>query len=382
VTATSVSRWVAVLVTLAVPALAQRKAEWEIHVGEKIAAPVVRGVAEPGGDAAWLATPGALYRVEQGAPRLVSKPPAEGARLQLAPGGGVYAWVVTTGTAKRHSTRIELYRLDGDRIATIEPEPALGPDELLLGFEGKLILTFAPLDDPEGGRGRFRYTFWDLSGRRLGAVTLPKAIPILAADGSAVALLTEKDAQVFSAAGTALWTVAGAYRKGALTSGGRRAAFNPQARGSLDAIVLVDGGRQRATLKIPTAVHHLATSPDGELVVVAGDRGRHFVIERDRVREGRPVAPDKGTPYVFDLEVAGPDAIVMGVLYRRPEQHPAWVAGAILAFNRRGTLTFRHDFAIREATGTVPGVDVQWGAGAFVGYTRESAILGRLTGGR
>lgn len=372
-------RWILFLILIsAAPLLAQSAGDWTLLVGADLNAPIVRGAFDANRGATWLATYGALYRVEEGKPRVVSKRPAPNAQLLLAPGGEVYAWVAVEGDA----TRILLLGVEGEPRAEIRAPRGAGPAGLILGFRGKLIVTAAPLDDPEGMRGRFRYTFWSEGGKELQSVVIDSpAVPILAGDGSAIALLGEKEAAAFSASGERLWSVGGTFRKGAISSGGKRAALNPSERKSINQVVVVTDGKPATPVILPTAVHHLAISPDGALLVAAGDRGRWFIVN-GAARERPALRSTAGQPYIFDLELAGPDTIVFGLLHRRGEQSASWPAGSIVAVRGDGSTIVRRDFEIQEPTGFVPNVDVTWGESALVGSTRELSTLIGLKGAR
>lgn len=374
----------ALLLLLAAPLLAQvGEVAWELRVTRDLPAPVVRGAVDADGKAVWLATHAALFRVGDGRAQPASKQPAADARLLLAPGGGVYAWVVPDENLRNPTTRITLHRTSGEMLAELKTEPAAGLEVMFLAFRGKAIVTAAPLDDPEGTRGRFRLTFWALDGRALASALLDERPNLVfAQDGSAALHLGAKSARAFTSEGRIAWTLAGAFRKAAICCGGARAVLNPSEAGALSNVVFAEGDHVVGRVAVPTAVHHLAMSPGGETVIAAGDMGRWFQVARGRrPRERRAPATGRLIPYIFDLEVPAADTVVFGILHRAGEQRgAAWPAGSILAVRRNGSVLFRRDFEIADPSGFVPNVDIAPGEKTFVGRTREAVILGTLEG--
>jgi hypothetical protein len=379
-----VKRAIPVLLLFAATALFAQPSEvaLELRVGRDLAAPVVRGAIDADGKSVWLATHTALYRAADGRAQFASKRPSDEAVLELAPGGAMYAWVIPDSNIRGPVTRIRLHSVEGELLAELKTEPAAGTEFAFLGFRGGTIMTAAPLQDPEGARGPFRYTFWSRDGQRLASTVLDERPNVVfAQDGSAVAILGEKATHAFTSDGKAAWTVEGAFRKAALCCGARRAVLNPSRKG-ISAIVFVDSGQIGARSEIPTPVHHLAMSPEGDVVIAAGDRGRWFtIIPGARPREGRKLTSGRLIPYIFDLEVPDSRTVLFGILNRAGEQRGAgWPSGSIVGVRRDGTVIFRRDFEIGDPSGLVPAVDVAPGANVFIGRTRETAFLGVLKG--
>ncbi|MGZ5441895.1 MAG: hypothetical protein ACXW5U_02350 [Thermoanaerobaculia bacterium] len=366
------------LVLLCAGASAQQK---ELRTGIDFRAPIVRA-AVLGPDDLVLATHAELYRVRDGRAGLAARQEPE-SRLVLAPGGRLYAWVRVSGDAKRPVTEVQLHALDSQRGTLLRIEKAAGEAELILGTDGKLILTRAPEIDWEGRFGNFRYTFWSADGRDLRSHSLPYGPYVLADDGSAIAVLTPQGAQAFSPAGAPLWRAEGHYRKGALSSDGRVALLNPADRKSLREIHVVTGGQRGRTLTLPTAVHHLAITPEGRSAAAAGDRGRYFFLDvaRAALREGRTLPSEGGTPYIFDLELAEQGRVaLMGILHRSKETQ-RWPRASVIAMRTNGRVAFSKTFDVDDPTAGEPSIDIRGGDATFVAYTRDRLFTGRINGG-
>lgn len=359
-------------------ASAQQK---ELRTGIDFRAPIARA-AVLGPEDLVLATHAELYRVRDGKVALAVRREPE-SRLVLAPGGRLYAWVRVISDVRRPVTEVRLHVLDREGDVLLRIEKAAGEAELILGADGKLILTRAPEIDWEGRLGDFRYTFWSADGRQLRSHSLPYGPYVLADDGSAIVVLTPQAAHAFSPAGAPLWRAEGHYRKGALSSEGRVALLNPADRKSLREIHVVTGGQRGRTLLLPTAVHHLAVTPDGRRGAVAGDRGRYFFLDvaRAALREGRTLPAEGGTPYIFDLELAEQGRVaLMGILHRSKETQ-RWPRASVIAMRMNGRAVFSTTFDVDDPTAGEPSIDIRAGDATFVAYTRDRLFTGRINGG-
>jgi hypothetical protein len=351
---------------------------WEITTGRQTRAPVERGAILDGG--AVVATNAELYRVRGSETTTLSKQPEPNARLVLAPGGRFYAWVRARAGANDARSLVELFEIDGGRRGSFETDPTAGPADVYLGRDAKVILTRAPLLDPEGARGPFRYTFWNVEGQKIRSVDFDRGNIALSADGTAVAILGLAETRAYSASGEELWRVAGRFRMAALSSATGPALLNPSEKGEINQIVIAGSGPSTRRTQLPTPVHKLAISPDGTTAAAAGDRGSYFFIDvaAGTLREQGVAPSDTGVPYIFDLEVANPDTLLLGVLHRL--ENDSWPTASVVAVQKSGRVSYRKAVAIREALAGVPGIDVLYGASEFIAHTRETAFQGRIDG--
>lgn len=357
-------------------------AQKELRTGIDFRAPIVRA-AVIGPDDLVLATHAELYRVRGGQASLAVRQIAPNARLVLAPGGRVYAWVRAQGEPHRVTTEVLLRTLEGREGPTLNVTKVAGEAEVILGADGKLILTRAPELDWEGRFGNFRLTFWSADGRELRSLSLPYGPAVVASDGSAVVILTEKAAHAFSPEGNALWTVEGHYRKAALSSGGRVALLNPADVKSLQRIDIVTNGDRGRSIQLPTAVHHLAITPEGRNAAAAGDRGRYFFLDTQttRMREGKALPRERDTPYIFDLELAEDGRVaILGVLHQTKET-PRWPRASVIAMRSNGRAAFSRTVDVTDPTANEPSIDIRAGESTFVAYTRDQLFTGRVNGG-
>ncbi|HEX7807973.1 MAG TPA: hypothetical protein VF608_04605, partial [Thermoanaerobaculia bacterium] len=275
---------------------------------------------------------------------------------------------------------VELFEIDGGRRASFETDPTAGPAELHLGRDAKVILTRAPLLDPEGARGPFRYTFWSASGAKIGSVDFDRGNIALSADGTAVAILGLAETRAYSASGAELWRVQGRFRMAALSSATGPALLNPAEKGAINQIVFAGTGTSTRRTQLPTPVHKLAISPDGATAAAAGDRGSYFFIDvaAGALREQGVAPSDSGVPYIFDLEVVNPNTLLLGVLHRLDDG--TWPTASVVAVQKSGRVSYRKSVAIREALAGVPGIDILYGASEFIAHTRETTFRGRVDG--
>lgn len=367
------------VVCLSVLCAAGVSAQRALRTGIDYRAPIVRA-AILGQDDLVLATHAELYRVRGGKASLAVRQLASDARLILAPGGRAYAWSRQRGDARRPVTEVLLRRLDGEDGPTLRVDKAAGEAEVILGSDAKLILTRAPERDWEGTFGNFRYTFWSADGRELQSHSLPYGVAVLAADGSAIAILTGQHALAFSANGTPLWRFEGRYRKAAIASEARVALLNPADRQSIRQIHVVTGGQRGRTIELPTAVHHLSITAEGKSAAAAGDRGRYFFINvlRASLREGQALPADRTTPFIFDLELADDGRVaILGVLHRAAAA-PHWPRASVIAIRANGRVAFTKTVEVDDPTAGEPAIDIRGGDSAFVAYTRDQLFTGTI----
>jgi hypothetical protein len=356
----------------------QNRLSWQLRTPRDLPAPVQQAAIEPGLRTVHLATLGNLYEVRDAKAVALTKSPVPEARIMLAPGGGVYAWLIPNGKPEA-LYGAQLKNMEGKVLANLTiDEPPHGFGILYLGFRGGLIVTAAALDDWRGIRGRYLYTFWSLEGKVLRKLIRPsRGIGILAEDGTALLLLGEKEATAYSPDGTQLWQLDGRYRKGAIAGHGKLALLNPAQREGIDQVHLFTGSAQPIVLKVPTPVHHLRIAPDGSVGMVGGDRGRYFFLDpaAGKLGEGKRL-PFDGELFLTDLELVDSDTLALGVLLRQddPPRH-TWPRGGIAVVSRRGEVLFRREYPIREPLSSRPAVDVTFGVPAAVGFTLDTTVL-------
>lgn len=357
-------------------------AQKELRTGIDFRAPIMRA-AVLGPDDLVLATHAELYRVRGGQASLAVRQIAPNARLVLAPGGRVYAWVRAEGEPHRVNTQILLRKVDGGEGPTLNVTKVAGEAEVILGSDGNLILTRAPEVDWEGRFGNFRYTFWNADGRELRSLSLPYGPVVLASDGSAVVILTSEGAHAFAPSGETLWRVDGRYRKAALSSGGRVALLNPADVKSIQQIHVVTNGQRARSIELATPVHHLAITAEGRNAAVAGDKGRYFFLDTQttRMREGKALPRERDTPYIFDLELAEDGRVILlGVLHQTKDT-PRWPRASVIAMRANGRVAFSRTVGVNDPTANEPSIDIRPGDAAFVAYTRDQLFAGRVNGG-
>ncbi len=354
---------------------------WEVQNQRELKGPVQSAAFDAERGTAYLATLGNLYEMRDGKVRLSTEPPAPGAQVQLAPGGKLVAWLVPD-RGPQGMFAILLTDISGHRLAELRLEdPPLGFGALVLGFEGRLIVTVTPLDDPQGAHGRFQYTFWNRDGMLLERVVRPqREIPVAAADGSSLLLLGEKQATAYAVDGKQLWALDGRFRKGAIAQSGRVALLNPAQREAIDQVHVFTGQAQPAVVKIPTPVHHLRISPDGAAALVGGDRGRYFFLDPGtrRLREGARVPVDSGL-FLSDLQLVDRDVVAIGVLQRHgdPPRH-TWPQGAVVVLDRAGKALVRAEYSISEPLASRPAVSASYGVPMVLTFTLDTAQLWAL----
>lgn len=365
------------------PGRAAKGAErvWELQNQRDLSGAVQSASFDADHRTAYLATLANLYEVRDGKAASIAKPPAPDAQMQLAPGGKIYAWLVPDEKAQGLYL-VHLMDTTGARLAELRlGESPYGFGALILGFEGRLIVTVTPLDDWQGVHGRFQYTFWSRDGRELGKVIHPeREIPIAGEDGESFLLLGEKQAAAFSPEGKLLWRADGRFRKGTIARRGGLALLNPAPREAIDQVHVFTGSGRPAVIKMPTPVHHLRIAPDGSVAVVGGDRGRYFYLDpaSGKVVEGARL-PFKTEVFLSDIKLVGRDTLAIGVLQRQgdPPRH-TWPRGAVVVITRAGKVLFRAEYPIREPLASRPAVDATFGVPVVVAFTLDATALIKL----
>ncbi len=353
----------------------------EIPNQRELGGPIQSATFDPQRRTVYLATLVNLYAVRNGETSPIAKPPAPGAQLLLAPGGGIYAWLIPDEKSNGLYL-IHLMDIGGERLAELRlKEPPHGFGALVFGFRGKTIVTVTALDDWQGAHGRFQFTFWSRDGQMLNKVILPeRAIPIVGADGMSLLLLGPKEATAYSPEGELLWRLDGHYRKGAIARRGQLALLNPAPRKEIDQVYVFTGSGQPTVITMPTPVHHLRVSPDGSAAVIGGNRGRYFYLDSasSQFEEGVRL-PFKAELFISAIELVDRDTLAVGVLQRQgePPRH-TWPSGGLVVINRKGNVLFRTEYPIREPLASRPGLGVTFENPTIIGFTLDTTSLVRL----
>jgi hypothetical protein len=368
----------------------QSKIVWELFRDEDYIGPVQQGSVDAKGTITYLATRTVLYGVQlvDEKPRVwpVAERPEKDARLVFAPGGTIFAWQIP-----RSSWQGLFYA----RLVEISDKQIHylwlphGFSTLHLGFQGKIIVTASPLDEREGIRGRFQYTFWSRKGKILKEVVLDtRHQAVLDPAGEAILLMGDKQAMAYSPSGKELWPapLEGKFRKAAIAKGGNLALLNPFSSEKIDRVVIFKKKSlpflrtnpfERAEVQAPTPVHRLTLSADGSSAVVIGDLGRYFHLDLSKanLREGQRL-PLEGTFYIFNSEFIDSKTLALGVQHRVGEPpKTTWPKATIIIIDRNGNALDQKEFQIRDATSFIPGIDVTFGSRFIVGYTQDTVIL-------
>jgi len=355
---------------------------WQLFTDQDYVGPVQRAAVVEGGQAVYLATLAALYRADHVGLQLAAQAPEEEARLALAPGGEVYAWLIPE-VEWQGLFYIRLMDMSGQQLAELKlDEFPYGFGTLYLAFHGQLILTASPLDDWEGMSGAFLYTFWSRDGERLADMVLPRQLGFLDASGTAIVLLGQEEAVAFSSDGDELWRLSGQYRAAALAQDGSLALLNPEATASIDEVHIFNGSDEPTVVQIATAVHDLRMVPDGSLALVIGDQGRYWYLDPlSADLQEAPLLPYGGTFYISDAEFLTHDWIALSGLHQEgePPNH-TWPSGTILVLDRAGSKAFEQTFDIREPLAHIPAIDATFGQSLFVAYTEDTTLLVDLGG--
>jgi hypothetical protein len=355
---------------------------WQLFTDQDYVGPIQRAAVVEGGQAVYLATTAALYRVDAGGAQLAAQRPQEEARLALAPGGEVYAWLIPE-SEWLGLFYIRLMDMSGRQLAELKlDEFPHGLGTLYFGFQGRLILTASPLDDWEGVSGDFLYVFWSRDGTRLADVTLPRQLGFPDPTGNAILLLGQERAVAFSSSGEELWRISGQYRAAALAQDGDLALLNPDATAAVDEVHIVIGGNEPSVVQIATPVHDMILVPDGSRALIVGDQGRHWYLDPlSADLQEAPQLPYDQRFYISDAEFLNHDTVALSGLHRagEPPNH-TWPSGTIVVLDQAGSPAFEQTFDIREPLAFIPSIDVTFGQSLFVAYTEDTAILVDLGG--
>lgn len=353
----------------------------EISSQRELGAPTQAAAFDPKSHAIYLATLSSLYEVSDGKIKPIDKAPAPNSQIMLAPGGGIYAWLIPDQKSNGLYI-IHLMDIRGKQLSELRlKEEPYGFGALVLGFKGKTIVTITALDDHEGAHGRFQYTFWNRDGRLLEKVILPEsAIPIVGADGLSLLLLGPQEATAYSPEGKQLWRLNGQFRKAAIARSGQLALLNPAPRDSIDQVHVFTGSQRPSVVKMPTPVRYLRVTPDGSAAVVCGAGGRYFHFDpaSSRFEEGTRL-PFKAELFISDIEMVDRDTLAIGVLQQegKPPGH-TWPSGGLVVINRKGDVLFRTEYPVRKPLAYRPGVDVTFGNPTIIGYTLDTTSIVRL----
>jgi hypothetical protein len=355
---------------------------WQLFTDEDYVGPVQRAAVVEGGQAVYLATLAALYRVDDMGVQLAAERPEEEARLVLAPGGEVYAWLIPQ-VEWQGLFYIRLMDMSGRQFAELQlDEFPYGFGTLYLGFQGQLILTASPLEDWEGVSGQFLYAFWNLDGQRLADVVLPRQLGFPDPNGTAILLLGQEEALAFSSSGEELWRLSGQYRAAALAQDGNLALLNPEATAAIDEVHIFSGGGEPTVVQIATPVHDMILVPDGSRALIVGDQGRYWYLQPlSADLQEAPLLPYDGRFYISDAEFLTQDWVTLSGLHREGElPNHTWPSGTILVLDQAGNTAFEQTFDIREPLAHIPAIDVTLGQTLFAGYTEDTIILVDLGG--
>lgn len=359
----------------------QGKVVWELLTSRDFSGPVQKAAAEADGRTAYLATMTTLYEVKDGKTRIIAEQPEKESRLALAPGGGVYAYL-TPNPAWRGLFSARLFDIMGKKLTDLQlKEFPHGFGALYLGFRGNVIVTSSPLDDWQGLGGRFQFAFWSRQGEALGKVVVEGRHSVaLDPSGESILLIGDKEATAFSSSGKELWRLAGSFRKAAIAKGGAVALLNPASAKEIDRVLIFKGSGEPTVVHAPTPVHGLALSADGSSAAVIGDRGRYFFLDLSKadLKEG-PRLKVEGAFYIFNAEFMDSGVLALGLLRRSGEPpRETWPYGGILAVDAKGDVLLRKEFPVRQATASMPAIDVTFGSRHIIGYTNEMAVLMEL----
>jgi hypothetical protein len=382
------------LTALPSPANAEGRQVWTVPGKGEQFAPVQSAAFDRERGTVYLATLGNLFEVRDGMPHLVAEPPVSGAQILLAPGGELFAWLLPNDQSfpeviseRREPVAVggpylvNLMDLSGERLTELRHEkPPFGCGALILGHQGRIIVTIAALDDWQGVHGRYRYTFWRRDGEMLANVVRPeREIPVAGADGRSLLLLGKKEALAYTNDGKLIWRLDGRFRKAAIGSWGKLALLNPADKKAINQVLIYDGSEPKVA-EIPTPVHHLRLAPDGSTAVVGGDRGRYFFLEPGgaQVKEGRRL-PFEANLFISDLELIDRETVAVGVLLGMGEPpRQTWARGGLVVVNRDGKIQYRSEHTISEPLASRPGLDATYELPYVIGFTLDMAVLVEL----
>jgi hypothetical protein len=318
-----------------------------------------------------------LYRIHNGNVEPIATSPEGEARLALAPGGNIYAWLLP----HRHgSSRIRLVRMNDGTIDLNPKDPRYGFSAFHMGFQGRMLVTASQLGDGEGIGGRFEYVFWNQQGSRLREVKVDhQQTCVLGGGGWTILFLGNKEAVAYSAWGQRLWGLNGKFRKAAVTREWGLALLNPSSRERINEVHIYEGRGDPRIVRIDTPVHDLILAPDGSSAVVVGDQGRYFLVNpsNGHIQQGPPLPFDR-TFSITNLKFVDRNTLAMGVLHREGDPPKVtWPRGTILVMDLQGNVIFRENLSIQRASAGEPHIDVAF-MRFIVGYTKEKTMLIKL----
>ena len=198
--------------------------------------------------------------------------------------------------------------------------------------------------------------------------------------GKTIIFLSEESAKMYSASGELLWSLPGKYRKAAIAQEGKLALLNPAVKEEINQVVIFNGTGEPKPVQLQTPVHDLIILPDGSNAVVIGDKGRLFYIDPESgdLKDG-PQLPFEGNIFISDAEWVDANTMAFGVLHRvgkSPQRH--WPFGTIIIIDMEGRVLFQKRFNIREATDSIPAVNINFESPFFIGFTWDTVILGQM----
>ena len=371
-------------VLVADAALAEPALIAELQVGRDYDSPVNSIVFDASGDA-WMATSKSLYHVLGGRPQLVATAARKYDQLALAPGGGLYARLLT-GRVRAGLFTVELVRIPKRTIARLRlPDSPFGFGAIYLGGAGQLIVTVTPLDSSEGLGGAFLYAFWSVKGKMLAKIRLEGLrTGVVDVTGDALLLLGESNAIAFSNSGKQLWKLDGRFRNGVLAASGAVALLNPAAK---DAIREVHVRRNdtviRLTMRSP--VYDMALAADGSDGAVAIDKGELFFLAPQSCERQQcalrpvPSLSTAGRYLISAIRFVGPKTVAVGVINRVGEIPPfTYPSAAAFAVDTSGKVLFRTNITLEQPATWAPSIDVTYGARFFAAHTLQKTLLIRL----
>ena len=364
--------------TLALPAEPRLVAD--LRAGRDYQGPVYSIAFE--GARAWMATREKLYKVQDGRARVVDVAAGKYDRLALAPGGGIYARLVTGGVPGG-LFRVQLVTIpQGREVGELRlTNLPFGAGELYLGGAGQLIVTVTPLDDREGLGGRFQYVFWSREGKKLSEIVLDGLrTGVVDAAGKALLLLGEKDAITLNNEGSKLWSLDGSFRNGALGKDGDVALLNPAQENAIDEVHVVWDRRATTPIKMRSTVYDLALAADGSVGAIAIDKGELFFVSPTSCREAQctlKAVRQFVHPNFLISAIRFVDAktVAVGVIQHLGAGN--WPRAAAFAVNTTsGDVLFKsNDIPLEQPAMWSPSIDASYGVPFFAAYTPHRALL-------
>lgn len=358
----------------------------DLRVGSDYRGPVSRIAFDASGDA-WMATTDALYRVQDGKAEAADVA-VGGRRLALAPGGGVYTWLVY-GDAPAGLFTVELWSIPKQPMATLRlPEYPFGFGTLHLGGNGQLIVTATPLQDAEGLGGEFLYVFWSRDGHILSRAKLEgPRIAVMDVAGDALLLLGESDAVAFRSDGHELWRLNGRFRKGALAAKGTVALLNPAERSAINEVRVFENG-QATTLTMSAPVYDLALTADGsegavgigssEIVLLSPPTCNSTTCKPPRTLAGLSAGP-ASSYQITALRFVDDNTIAVGRIKEVGHAPPySYPEGALAALTTSGKVLIEMTVPLEQPATWSPTIDVSYGVPYFAAYTPHRVMLVKL----